>query len=499
MSQKTASEIEELEKKFYAEMEDATQRTDETFSVMERVSQKNTEDSADAKSKDIKDAIDSYQKAASTEAQILIDFNEKNQALKEKTTEQSLEHYSSNIDELINDIKENEIMEYVRVSIINANILLKADKDTTLSLLQFTREIILYPYLQLIREKDYHKYEEITEFIDEAFKNSEKIIQDAEKNDTKQPIISFTTRKATELKAETTKIGRLMKNPQDRDDFYDPDRWPDWSDRKEKGCKIRTGKYHKRDIITYAALEINKDELKRQGVEIVGRLEPFDIEILTHAFTLYEIGNEYMTFDMLYRQITNDTDAKLTPKMRMCISDSLAKLSATNVYINAEQEFDAGYNKKTLYRGPLLPNEQMQEVIVKLNGRFVKDCVHILGESMLYKYAESKNQITRIPVNMLYVPGVNNTEENIVIKGYLMRFVADMRNSKNGIGNVIRYDTLFDYLGIDGENKQVLKVQKMRIHQTVRTILKTWKNNEYIGDFQEIKEGIIIAKIKITL
>ena len=180
--------------------------------------------------------------------------------------------------------------------------------------------------------------------------------------------------------------------------------------------------------------------------------------------------------------------------MREAILASLRRLRLTNIIIRAEQEIEAGYSKKSRYEGVILPNEVIEDETVSLNGENVRDCVHFLRNSPLYDYADDKNQISRIPVAMLDVPA-DNDKEFIILKGYLTRRYAEAKNSNSKLGNIIRYDSLFAYIGIDSGNRKHTK----RLRDKVKLILETWKKAGYITGYEEIKEGRTIAKIKIKL
>jgi len=68
--------------------------------------------------------------------------------------------------------------------------------------------------------------------------------------------------------------------------------------------------------------------------------------------------------------------------------------------------------------------------------------------SPLYDYAEDKNQISRVNIEMLQAP-INNTTENIELKFHLLRLILSMKNPKSKLKPIIRYDALYKYLGID--------------------------------------------------
>ena len=162
-----------------------------------------------------------------------------------------------------------------------------------------------------------------------------------------------------ELKIERTKIGGLLVSRQKNQAFYD-----------EKEVEIKTASLKKKDVITLVSLEI--DELKRRGycIPSIHKLTPFDGEILCAAISLYEMGNEYMSAEMVYRTMAgNKKDIKLTPQMKEEILNSFFKLSIVGIIIYAEQEVEAGLNTKSQYRGPLLANEIIENEVVSINGR----------------------------------------------------------------------------------------------------------------------------------
>ena len=331
-----------------------------------------------------------------------------------------------------------------------------------------------------------HKMEELfATFLLEALEEKNAPKQDA-------TAVKSITSRSHDLKLETTRVGGLIferekKSRSSNEVFYNC--------TNDNSPEVFTGTHpedrHK-EIITFVSLEI--EDLK-QDVPSISRLEPFDGEVLSSSISLYTDGNEYVTPDMIYRHMLgNKRGAKLHPKMRQDILASLRKLRLTNIIINAEQELEAGYSKKSRYEGVILPNEVIEDETILLNGGKVRNCIHFLRNSPLYDYADDKNQISRLPVAMLDIPA-DNDKELIILKGYLARRYTEAKNPNSKLSNIIRYNSIFEYLSIDSGNKK----QTKRIRDTVKLILETWKNAGYIIGYQEIKEGRTTAKIKITI
>lgn len=345
-------------------------------------------------------------------------------------------------------------------------------------------------HLELLKNKAPKDYQETIKFVDNAVSNKDKIIRQASK-----PVISVKTSRAKKIKSDTTKIGRMIMKRPDNDKFYD-----------EQNIQVLTGKMKRTNIIVSVSLEI--EELKKQGLSVpfADRLTLFDKAVFEACTSLYEVGNTYMTSDMIYSTLSgNKKETKLTDNMRKEIFDSLKKLRTTSITINAEEEFSTGRNKRASFHGVLLPNSIIEEEIITLNGRETKDCIKILDKSPLISYAEGKNQIREYNTEMLDAL-VNNTREAIELKTLLVHRIIDMYNPNNKLGNIIRYDTIFEHLQIGNEKDNTTLTKKKRIRQLVRTILDDWKKRDIIKDYEELNEDgkkpksrEPIAKIKIAL
>ena len=428
------------------------------------------------------------QREAISQAKIQLndEYYKKMHAIRIEAHERSLQYYASHLDELPATLQGEAINRVIFMVSLS-----KADNQTREADMWKNNVITsLSPYLELLKNNTPEAHKEVISFINYVFDNNKKVFQEA--------MIKATTRRAEIQKLETSKIGGLIFERSERNGFNN-DMF--YNHEEDQAPAICTGKAPrtKKNIYTLVSLEV--EDLKKQGFDVpaISRLEPFDGEVLCSAISLYEKGNQYVTAEMLYCQMSgNKKEVKLTPQMREAIFTSLRKLRTTSITIYAEQELEAGYNKKARYQGVLLPSEILDEEIISLNGKEVKDCIHFFRNSPLYDYADGKNQISHIPTAMLDVP-VNNTKEIIELKGYLLRRITEMRNTKSKLGNVIMYDTIFQYLKIDTENSNTLYDKKKKIRKRVRKILEEWQKRGYIEDFTEQKDGATVAKIIITL
>ncbi len=253
-----------------------------------------------------------------------------------------------------------------------------------------------------------------------------------------------------------------------------------------------------KNVISLLGLDWDAESLKQYGISAAGldKLTAFDSAIYTATSSLYYSGNKYINSKMVYQFLCGNK-AKVNPTQNILkrISDSIEKMSKIRVTINAEMEVKARQNIQAEYRDYLL---NTRAACVNINGVML-DCVEINTEPVLYKYSESKKQIARADVKMLDMP-INNTTENIILKDYLLRRLLGMQNDKSKLSNVLRYATIYDYLGIKKDSSlQEYEKKKKRVRDTVKMILSDWKDKNKISGFTEQTEGRKIVKVYITL
>lgn len=328
------------------------------------------------------------------------------------------------------------------------------------------------------------------------------IEQQANENHAKQethPAITAKAQKAKSVMLEVTKAGTAMRDKERVPFFYDKE--GGWLTTGNTKSKSKPKKVETAITLSFEALQEWKDILPENK-----RITPFVLEILTHCITLIEAGNEYTTTKILFRQLNGGRDKTPTRKFYDAFYQALSVLACTRIKIDASEEFGAGYNERKYYEGALLPNTIQGKEIITLNGSIIEDAIHFLGQSPLFEYAKAKGQISPVSPEMYAIPSVNRTEENIVLIGYLTRAYASMVNQHSNIKPIIRYDTLYNYLGVEGSNPTQLRKNKARIRATVKEILTAWVEGGFIRSFQELtednkpaKERVQAAKILLAL
>lgn len=223
---------------------------------------------------------------------------------------------------------------------------------------------------------------------------------------------------------------------------------------------------------------------------------PFDREVLNAVTTLYVEGNnEYITAEAIYKIMTGDTKARLQPVMREKIVESMAILGRTFVKIDATREALEFYNVDRM------EFEESALIIRKATverGKERVDAYQILGAPILYKYASGKKQIGRAPAKLLK-SSLKTSEEIIILKGYLLRRVEQMKNSARTSRN-IRYATIFESLGTFEGLTDPQKVKKRgKLYKFIDTILSEWVTDGYITNYSINKNNNAYESITIAI
>ena len=183
----------------------------------------------------------------------------------------------------------------------------------------------------------------------------------------------------------------------------------------------------------------------------------------------------------------------MSEETRVKIVKSIDKMIVTRITINATAEVKANMIAEAIYENYLIPAKKVSLIV---NGQLVKDCIILLDTLPLFAYARQKNQIITVDVKLLDTP-LTNTPENIELKAYLIRRISSMSNTKNNMRDVIRYDTLYEYLNITASNDNARKVKHKQIRDKVKKVLDYWMLKKFIKGYKEEKEGRSVTKVTI--
>lgn len=297
---------------------------------------------------------------------------------------------------------------------------------------------------------------------------------------------SIKTLKADTILIDVNKISYLAFNPEKNIDLY-----------RDEPIKIAMEhKGSKQQINAFVAINFDAEGMKEKGLSIFGpeKLAPFDRIVLDAINTLFVEGrNRYITLNMIYHVITGSDEKVITPKYAREINNSITKMMFTHIVIKADEEYVMYKGLKDFYYdSAILPAERVTAI---LNGNEVA-CIHIERNPPLYVYANNKNQIARIDMNLMKLPFENEkreTQNYMTLVFYLLRRIIALPRANNSI----LYETLYHDLGYENESRKY----KLDIRKKVREILTSWKNAIFgrtkITGFEEKKKNGVPYEVVI--
>ena len=218
-------------------------------------------------------------------------------------------------------------------------------------------------------------------------------------------------------------------------------------------------------------------------------LGPYDREVHDAIVTLYLAGNSCFTAQMIYRTMTGNEKTTLGEKQHENIMSSLRKLMSSVIEIDNSEEAKARKNIKPFkLTSNLIQAKFLTDIKHKGNPL---DPIQISEVPILYTYANTKNQVSRIDMKLLNSP-IDKTEENIILQGYLQR-----RISAKALNNTIDYDTVYSHLGIAAETPGALRKREHDIRKKCSKILDYWIAQDFIRGYEQIHKGRKIHGVKI--
>lgn len=246
----------------------------------------------------------------------------------------------------------------------------------------------------------------------------------------------------------------------------------------------------KKDVFTQVTL--NYDDNNIQIFEKDKRFTAYDRSVHNAICSLFEAGNTNFTPDQVYRCMNGLEDKQfVSPQAIGAITKSLDKSRRILVKIDYTDEARA-YKKDTsqfIMEDYVLP---AKKITVKAGGKEVSG-YKIYGKPVLYEYAQVTKQVITIPSKLLNTKDViNTTPEVTVIREYLIRRIAVMKNDKRQ-SNKILLQKIYNEIGQTEPNKDKMK----SVRNIVNKLLGKFQQEQYIKGYGFYKEGRAFKGIEI--
>lgn len=209
-------------------------------------------------------------------------------------------------------------------------------------------------------------------------------------------------------------------------------------------------------------------------------------------------GNDYTTFDILYRLLGgNDSGHHIPAAARKRIMVAFDMMY--HIEFTAEMAATAEGTKYDLppqIEGKILSFAPVDTCIRGHKTRAVK-----LADSPAAAVAMKKNQVIRVPADVLDIP-VRHTERVIAVKHYLARRIAEItgdarraaaKDRKPRMTPVITFDDLFRRCRIDATDARKRQI----VRETTCDILGHFVGKNFARGFELVKSGDVYHGVQI--
>lgn len=219
-------------------------------------------------------------------------------------------------------------------------------------------------------------------------------------------------------------------------------------------------------------------------------LRDIDNQILNAIYSLLNAGNHIFTYKQIASVLKGGKECRdaITDTLINTIAESIAYMRTILVNINMDEE-----NKYIYHKTDERFTRSINLLYAVVDGRFVggnytDSAIEILAEPILFTYAKKSNQINKLNLKLLQTP-IQNNEQNINIRGYLIEQIEYMKKSKGKRNTRIDLDSIYTRFNINSDDR----MKKKRTKETIIKILNYWSTEKlddgktYISGFNEIK------------
>ena len=216
-----------------------------------------------------------------------------------------------------------------------------------------------------------------------------------------------------------------------------------------------------------------------EDVKISRQLTPFDKRVHMAISALFDAGNNVVTLTSVHYAMGNSGRPNTANLQR--INESVQKMSAASIVIDNTQEAKEYAYEKFVYKGRLLPIEQVEHIT---NGKLSESAIKLFREPPVVTFARQRRQITAFPLKVLQSPG-SKTETAIALENYLLERIGKARgeNKKANLRRIL-YDTIFDACGITDRK------QRQRSRDKILALMNHFQTCGTIRKYTEDQGGI---------
>lgn len=230
----------------------------------------------------------------------------------------------------------------------------------------------------------------------------------------------------------------------------------------------------------------------------------YDRAVYNAVCSLWEAGNTAFSPAMVYLAMnglsgSQERGRKVSPQAVAAVTRSIEKQRFTRLTIDCTDQMKHYKDlKRAKFDANMLTIEGVE--MTAQNGAKVKAYTFTNPNRppVLYEYSRSIGQVISVSPRLLNSgSAINNTDEVIVLREYLIREINWMKQPNSSRNKVITFSEVYKELGLDQQG--ITKDKARKIRNNTEALLAHLKNEHFIYGFEEYKKGRTIAGVEISL
>ena len=248
---------------------------------------------------------------------------------------------------------------------------------------------------------------------------------------------------------------------------------------QEKKIGMTSEKDKRSGKLAYIVLMLNFDELG-DGVKISRELTVYDQQVWNACANLMKCGYNIITPTQIYRWMGY--------KKQLNTRDNQRILDSINTIIRARVSIDNRQERELYKKYPEISiNEPLLAATIckAKSGKNEVTAIEILSMPKLFGIAEQRGQITAIPFEVMEIPVISKTDDNLQLLNYLVKRIVHMKHDEHTSRKIL-LNAIYEKCNIKE------KKQKQRLPEKLEKILSYYKSIEWIKDHNITEQGIEI-------
>ena len=175
-------------------------------------------------------------------------------------------------------------------------------------------------------------------------------------------------------------------------------------------------------------------------------------------------------------------------KKQLNTRDNQRILDSINTIIRARVSIDNRQERELYKKYPEISiNEPLlaASICTAKSGKNEVTAIEILSMPKLFGIAEQRGQITAIPFEVMEIPVISKTDDNLQLLNYLVKRIVHMKHDEHTSRKIL-LNAIYEKCNIKE------KKQKQRLPEKLEKILSYYKSIEWIKDHNITEQGIEI-------